>query len=82
MQATVRNLYEEKDLGTFADFFSAPVEPHGVLAISITPDNILPYFDKWRPWQSAENTEMLVERSTMAEIDRSRQCQDHYKTAA
>lgn len=52
MQATVRDLYAEKDIGRYAEHFTALVEPHGVVAVTITPANVLPYFDQWRPWEA------------------------------
>lgn len=36
-QATVRDLYNKKDLGLFTGNFTAVVPDHGVMAIKLTP---------------------------------------------
>ena len=51
--AQVRDLYDEKDLGTFAESFTALVEPHGVCVVRIAPETVLPNFDSWRPWHQS-----------------------------
>ncbi|KAL4432167.1 hypothetical protein ABPG77_005929 [Micractinium sp. CCAP 211/92] len=48
-RALVRDLYEERDLGEFADSFTGSVEAHNVLALRITPLEG-PTDDGWRPW--------------------------------
>ena len=37
MQATVRDLYQKKDLGLFTGNFTMVVPDHGVMAIKLTP---------------------------------------------
>lgn len=37
LKANVRDLWEHKDLGAFADHFSATVVPHGVVVVRIVP---------------------------------------------
>ena len=34
---TVRDLWRQKDLGTFTNTFSSPVNPHGVVLIKVSP---------------------------------------------
>ncbi|KAI7846119.1 hypothetical protein COHA_000380 [Chlorella ohadii] len=48
--AAVRDLYAERDLGTFTDSFSASVTAHDVRVLRITPLERSADLDSWRPW--------------------------------
>ena len=37
VQATVRDLYQKKDLGVFTGNFTVVIPDHGVMAIKLTP---------------------------------------------
>jgi alpha-galactosidase len=50
--AVVRDLYAERDLGTFTDSFSAPVTAHDVRVLRIMPLEQRADLDSWRPWHS------------------------------
>lgn len=49
-EAVVRDLYREKDIGTFVGEFTHLVDAHGVLALKITPVHSRYRDTKWRPW--------------------------------
>jgi alpha-galactosidase len=49
-KATVRDLYQEVDLGTFKDDFTGVVNTHGCQALKITPLELKESYKDWRPW--------------------------------
>ncbi|DBA83192.1 TPA: hypothetical protein ACH3X2_006708 [Trebouxia sp. C0005] len=49
-QATVRDLHAEKDVGVFAEAFTAGVDIHDAVMVKITPLKSQQKYDDWRPW--------------------------------
>jgi alpha-galactosidase len=49
-KAIVRDLYLQKDVGTFTDSYTASVLWHDVAALKITPINSKHLDTNWRPW--------------------------------
>jgi len=50
VEARVRDLYAEKDVGTFAEAFTAGVDIHDAVVVKITPVKSKPEYEDWRPW--------------------------------
>jgi len=52
-EATVRDLYWHKDLGTFKGQFVGLADIHGCMALKITPVDLRSHseYKDWRPWQ-------------------------------
>jgi len=49
-QATVRDLHAEKDVGVFAEAFTAGVDIHDAVMVKITPLRSQQKYEDWRPW--------------------------------
>lgn len=52
--AHVRDLYLHKDLGIYQGLFMGEVQPHGCLALRITPVLEEERDTIWRPWHATE----------------------------
>jgi len=48
--AVVRDLYEEKDIGTFKGSYTAEVLAHSSFAGKVSPVHMQPDYVLWRPW--------------------------------
>jgi hypothetical protein len=55
-EAVVRDLYKRSDLGTHAGGFTADVEAHGAVVLSITLVNTSAAHEAWRPWDGISAT--------------------------
>lgn len=49
-QATVRDLHAGKDVGVFAEAFTAGVDIHDAVMVKITPLKGQQKYEEWRPW--------------------------------
>jgi translation initiation factor IF-2 len=49
-QATVRDLHAAKDVGVFAEAFTAGVDIHDAVMVKITPLKKEQKYEEWRPW--------------------------------
>ncbi|KAK9826107.1 hypothetical protein WJX81_004261 [Elliptochloris bilobata] len=49
-QATVRDLFKERDLGVFTGSFSSVVDNHGVIVLRIATTRPTVGLEAWRPW--------------------------------
>ena len=54
VEATVRDLHAEKDLGTFTEAFTGEVDIHDARILKVTPRHVRPEYDSWRPWSEHE----------------------------
>ena len=52
IEATVRDLHAEKDLGTFHKAFTAGVDIHDAVMVKITPRNGRQEYEDWRRWST------------------------------
>ena len=55
--ATVRDLHAEKDLGVFTRSFTGEVDIHDARMLRVTPHQLRPEYDSWRPWAEEEHVE-------------------------
>ena len=68
VDAVVRDLHAEKDLGTFTEAFTGAVDIHDARALRITPRDVKAEYDRWRPW-SEENKALQAEvRSSLSPL--------------
>lgn len=51
LQANVRDLFAEKDLGIYTGSFTATVDVHDAATLKISPVVHQPHHRSWRPWQ-------------------------------
>ena len=50
ISADVRDLHAEKTFGTFQGSFTAGVDIHDAVMVKITPQQVKPGYEDWRPW--------------------------------
>lgn len=50
VEATVRDLHAEKDLGTCTKSFTGAVDIHDARMLKLTPQKVKLEHDSWRPW--------------------------------
>lgn len=50
VQATVRDLHAEKEVGRFKEAFTAGVDIHDAVMVKITPLKVQQEYEDWRPW--------------------------------
>ena len=52
VKAAVRDLHQQKALGTFTGSFTAGVDIHDAVMVKITPQQAKPEYEEWRPWST------------------------------
>ena len=67
VEAIVRDLHAEKDLGTFTESFTGAVDIHDARMLRITPRHVKDEYDNWRPW-SEENKALQAEVRSMLRV--------------
>ena len=70
VEATVRDLHAEKDLGTFTEEFTGAVDIHDARMLRITPRHVSLQYDDWRPWSGASKALQAQVRATSGPMDK------------
>ena len=65
VKGVVRDLHAEKDLGTFTEGFTGAVDIHDARVLRITPQDVRPEYDSWRPWSDETRALQASVRGTL-----------------
>ena len=68
IEASVRDLHAEKDLGTFTESFTGAVDIHDARMLRITPRSSKVDCDSWRPWSKENKALQASVRSSLSKM--------------
>ncbi len=68
VEATVRDLHAEKDLGTFTEYFTGAVDIHDARMLRITPHKTKEDHKSWRPWSKENKALQASVRSSLSKM--------------
>ncbi len=68
VEATVRDLHAEKDLGTFTESFTGAVDIHDARMLRITPHKSTVDYESWRPWSKENKALHASVRSSLSKM--------------